>query len=208
MFRAALMSICIVLAGEWAIHLRTANLLFPDPSKLPHNTVALVLGTTADGRDGGPNPYFVNRIAAAAALYHTGKVDHLLLTGDNGHWGYNEPMDMRSALMKAGVDSAEMTLDFAGFSTYDSVVRARKIFGQQRFTIVSQRFHNERAVYIAQANGINAIGYNAADPDTRPTRRSWFRERGARLKMWKDLFFGMEPHFLGDPVTLGGQVLP
>ncbi|MEZ4790012.1 MAG: ElyC/SanA/YdcF family protein [Flavobacteriales bacterium] len=174
----------------------------------PHVPVALVLGTAAGSASGRPNAYFVNRVQAAAALYHAGKVDHLLLSGDNGIRGYNEPMDMRRSLMELGVDSNRITLDFAGFDTYDSVVRAKRIFGQQRLLIVSQRFHNERALYIAQANGIDAIAFNAAEKRTTRTAWSWIRERGARLKMWVDVLLNVNPYFLGEPVTLGEQVLP
>lgn len=197
-----------VAIGEWRINRYAAGRLHADIKQTPMNTAGLVLGTSAEGRGGGPNPYFVKRINAAVALYREGKIKHLLLTGDNGRSSYNEPMDMRSALMEAGVDSADITLDFAGFDTFDSVVRAHRIFGQQRFTIISQRFHNERALWIARSQGIDAIGFNAADLDHRPTRWSWIRERGARLKMWWDLMLGVDPHFLGEPVTLGEQELP
>lgn len=196
------------LIGEWRIHRYAADRLYMAVENTPMNAAGLVLGTSAEGRGGGPNQYFVKRIDAAVALYRSGKVKHLLLTGDNGKTTYNEPMDMRIALMEAGVDSADITLDFAGFDTFDSVVRARKVFGQRRFTVISQRFHNERALWIARSCGIEAIGFNATDLDHRPTRWSWIRERGARLKMWWDLALGVDPHFLGEPVELGEQQLP
>jgi SanA protein len=145
---------------------------------------------------------------AAAALYHAGKVQHLLVSGDNGHRSYNEPMDMRAALMAAGVDSNHITLDFAGFRTLDSVVRALKVFGQAEFVVISQRFHNERAVYIAREHGIRAVAFNARDVDVRRGLRTRIREKFARTKVFLDLLFGVEPHFLGDPVVLGEQVLP
>ncbi len=197
-----------ILIGEWRIDHYAADRLYSDVEGIPENPVGLLLGTSAEGRSGNPNPYFTRRIDAAAALYKAGKVEHLLITGDNGRWGYNEPMDMRRALMQAGVDSADITLDFAGFDTFDSVVRAQKIFGQQNMMVISQRFHNERALWIARAFGIEAVGFNAKDIASRQTRWSWIRERGARLKMWWDLALGVDPHFLGEPVTLGDQELP
>lgn len=181
---------------------------FTSVEDVPHTPVALVLGTSAELGSGTPNAYFVNRVHAAAELYHAGKVDHLLLTGDNGTWGYNEPMDMRRSLMALGVDSTAMTLDFAGFDTYDSVIRAKKVFGQDRMVIVSQRFHNERALFIVEHAGMEAVGFDASDDGVVRTAWSWVRERGARLKMWKDILLGVDPHFLGEPVTLGEQVLP
>ena len=194
--------------GEWRIDHYAADRLFSDVARTPRNRVGLLLGTSAEDRTGDPNPYFVKRIEAAAALYKADKVEHVLITGDNGRWGYNEPMDMRRALMEAGVDSADITLDFAGFDTFDSVVRARKIFGQQRLMVISQQFHNQRALWIARSFGIDAIGFNAEDIPTHPMQWSWIRERGARLKMWLDLALGADPHFLGGPVTIGEQELP
>lgn len=200
--------ILVTLVSERKLNAHASGRLFDAIEETPHASVALVLGTRAGSASGRPNAYFVNRVQAAAALYHAGKVDHLLLSGDNGIEGYNEPMDMRRSLMELGVDSSDITLDFAGFDTYDSVVRAKKVFGQQRLLIVSQRFHNERALYIAKVNGIEAIAFNAQETGTTRTVWSWMRERGARLKMWKDVLLDVDPTFLGEPVTLGEQVLP
>ncbi len=181
----------------------SAPFCFDTLKDVPAQRVGLVLGTR-----GGSNPYFVHRMEAAAALYHAGKVQHLLVSGDNGHRDYNEPMDMRTALMAAGVDSNDITLDFAGFRTLDSVVRALKVFGQSEFVVISQRFHNERAVYIAREHGIKAVAYNAQDVSARRGLPTQVREKFARTKVFLDLLFGVEPHFLGEPVVLGEQVLP
>lgn len=204
----AVLLIVAVVASEWRIASEADGRTFDTLQNIPAEQVALVLGTAAETRGGGPNQYFVSRMKAAAALYHARKVEHLLLSGDNGTWGYNEPMDMRRTLIDLGVDSTDMTLDFAGFDTYDSVVRAKKVFGLQRFVIVSQRFHNERALYIAADQGIAAVAFDAEEAGIRRTKWSWVRERGARLKMWKDIVLGVDPHFLGEPVALGTQVLP
>lgn len=207
-FIGIVLLVSVVLISERKVNANAEGRLVDEIAALPEEPVALVLGTAAETRGGGPNQYFIHRMKAAAGLYHAGKVRHLLLSGDNGTWGYNEPMDMRRTLIGLDVDSTDMTLDFAGFDTYDSVVRAKKVFGQQRFVIVSQRFHNERALYIAKEQGIEAIAFNAGETGIRHTKWSWVRERGARLKMWKDILFGVDPHFLGEPVLLGQQVLP
>ena len=202
----------LALVFTWWCDARISNsakfFVFDSLESVPYNRVGLVLGASERGRRGGPNPYFQKRIEAAAALYHAGKVEHLLLSGDNGREGYNEPEDMRRALITAGVDSTRITLDFAGFRTLDSVVRAREVFGQERFTIVSQRWHNERAIHIAQQLGVAAIGYNAPDVGRTQGLRTQLREKLARVKVFFDLAFGVEPHFLGEPVTIGKQVLP
>ncbi len=204
---AALLLAGVVGCDTWIEH-RAAAFVFDDLEELPANQVGLVLGTSERGRGGGPNPYFTHRMDAAIELYRAGKVHHLLVSGDNGRTSYNEPMAMRTALIAAGVDSSDITLDFAGFRTLDSVVRAREVFGQEHFTIISQRFHNERAVYIAQQLGIDAVGYNATDVDIAQGLRTQLREKLARTKVFIDLLLGVEPHFLGEPVRIGEQVLP
>lgn len=176
--------------------------LFGRIEDVPSNEAGLVLGTSHRARGGGANPYFNHRIAAASALWHEGKVRYLLLSGDNGTMSYNEPREMRRALMANGVDSTRIVLDFAGFRTLDSVVRAKEVFGQQRFTVISQRFHTERAVYLARHLGIEAVGFNAAEPPPSHGIRVWLRERLARLKVFVDLMLGTAPKFLGDPVPL------
>ena len=175
---------------------------------VPEVDVAVVLGTSERVSNGSPNRYFTHRIQAAAALYEACKVHHLILSGDNRRSDYNEPMAMRTALIQAGVDSMHITLDFAGFRTLDSMVRAKEVFGQQRFLVVSQRFHNERAVYIARARGIEAFGFNAPDVGTAYGLRTRMREKLARVKVHVDDLLGVEPHFLGERVALGTQVLP
>lgn len=184
------------IASRAAVHLHD------DMATLPHNRVGVVLGTSEKVRGGRPNLYFQHRIEAAAALYHAGKVDRLLLSGDNGTIHYNEPWAMRKALIAAGVDSTHITLDHAGFRTLDSMVRAREVFGQQRFTVISQRFHNERAVYLARQAGIDAIGFNARDVDAHRGFRTMLREKAARVKVFWDLAVGTGPRYLGEPVPI------
>jgi SanA protein len=200
-----LLIISILLLAWWCdhhVHRTTRALVVDSMGALPTNDVALVLGTSHRARSGRPNLYFKHRMEAAAELYHAGKVKHLLLSGDNSTMQYNEPWTMRKALIAAGVDSSHITLDYAGFRTLDSVVRAREVFGQQRFTVVSQRFHNERAVYIARRLGIDAVGYNAKDVGGATGLRNKTRERLARVKLFLDLLVGKTPKFLGEPVEI------
>lgn len=192
----------LLLACDLIIRAQASSHLHDAIAETPTNHVGLVLGTSDRARGGGTNPFFRHRIESAAALYHAGKVRHLLVSGDNGTLSYNEPRQMRRALMAAGVDSARITLDFAGFRTLDSVVRAKAVFGQSRFTIISQRFHNERAVFLARSKGIEAIAFNAPDPPAWGSVRTWLRERLARVKVFMDLLFGTQPRFFGDPVPI------
>ncbi|WP_337870312.1 ElyC/SanA/YdcF family protein [Meiothermus sp.] len=176
--------------------------LFAEPEQVPHNRVGLVLGTGPTTVRGRPNPYFVGRIQAAAQLYRAGKVDYLLVSGDNSSRYYDEPTAMRKALIALGVPQERIYRDYAGFRTLDSVVRAKEVFGEQRFTIVSQRFHNQRAVFIARQRGLEAIGFNAPDvPEG--WSNTWFREPLARVQMALDLLLNRQPKYLGEPVRIG-----
>jgi SanA protein len=169
-------------------------------SEIPVNDVGLLLGTSKYNRNGKPNPFFVNRIQAAADLYHAGKIKHIIVSGDNGALSYNEPRDMRRALVKQGVPESSITLDFAGFRTLDSVVRSKKVFGQNNITIISQRFHNQRALFIAGHYNMNAVGFCAIDPPDSSFYPIFFREVFARMKAVIDLYvLHQKPKFLGKP---------
>jgi SanA protein len=177
--------------------------LYNTVSAVPHYHTALVLGTSPIRRNGGPNQYFLARIDAAANLYEAGKVDRILVSGDNRKKEYNEPEEMKKALVNKGIPEAVIFLDYAGFRTFDSVVRAKEVFGQSEFIVVSQKFHNERAVFIAGKKGIQAVGFNAADVRASFGFLTHVREWGARCKVFLDLLLGKKPHFLGDPVDIG-----
>jgi len=184
--------IAVILGGtlitnELFIERRVSASLFADAHELPYNKVALVLGTLPVARDGSPNPFFRERVQAAADLYCSGKVQHLILSGNRDAWGYNEPEEMRKALLSRGVNRLDMTLDYAGINTFESVVRTKKVFGQENFTIISQGYHNVRALFIANEIGVNAVAFNAKDIPIAQAKRSWLRERGSRVKMWFDL---------------------
>ncbi len=176
---------------------------YDDVANLPENRVALVLGTIKQTGRGTVNLYFKYRMQAAAELYHAGKVSHLLVSGDNHVKGYDEPSDMRDYLISLGVPANAISLDYAGFRTLDSVVRAREIFGQNSITIVSQQFHNERALFLAKQHGIEAVAYNARAVPIQYHKIGPVRERLARAKAVLDVYvLGTDPKFLGEPVSI------
>lgn len=179
------------------------GLLYDSAESIPYRRVAIVLGTSKYIGNGWQNWYFHNRIEAAEKLYKAGKCSYLILSGDNHVKGYNEPQDMREELMKRGIPDSVLYLDYAGFRTYDSMVRCKAIFEQDSCIVVSQRFHNERALYIAQSLGIQAIGFNAQDIDDHNGFRTKFRERFARVLVVADIYFGRHPKFYGDVVPIG-----
>lgn len=170
--------------------------------EIPKTKTALLLGTSKTLNNGQPNAYFYNRINAAVDLYKSGKIQYLIVSGDNSREDYNEPEDMQLTLMQYGIPEDRIFLDFAGFRTLDSVVRAKEIFGQKKLIIISQKFHNERAVFLARKNGIEAYGYNAKDVNKYAGLKTNTREYLAKAKVYWDLIFGVEPKFGGEKIQI------
>ena len=171
--------------------------------EVPTAPVAVVLGTSARLADGRANLFFLPRMEAAAALFKAGRVKALIVSGDNGTQGYDEPTDMKRVLMQMGVPAEKVVCDYAGFRTLDSVVRAKEVFGQQRMIFVSQRFHNARAIYLAQAFGIEAYGMDAKDVPVALSVKTFLREKLACVKAVLDVnVLGTQPKFLGEKVSV------
>ena len=192
-----------ILACNYIIDRKAAQSLYDDLDKIPENEVGLLLGTSPKLKNGKNNLYFDHRITAAIELYKAGKIKYILISGDNRRRNYNEPEYMKKALIQGGVPEEAIYLDYAGFRTLDSVVRAKKVFGQNRITVISQQFHNARAVYIAGKNGMEAIGFNAQDVDTYSGLKTQIRESLARVKVFLDLFTRKQPRFLGEKIIIG-----
>lgn len=203
---AALLSGSLVLAVDRHVTRSTRSQIL-GMSQLPSNAVGLLLGTSKTLKSGEPNLFFEYRIQAALALYQAGKVRHLVVSGDNGRVGYNEPQDMKDELVRRGVPSERITLDYAGFRTFDSVHRLWSVFGQRRFTIISQRFHEERSLYIANALGLDAVACPARDVDAYNGFKTRVRESFARVKLLLDLAVGRKPRFLGPKITIDPATL-
>ena len=176
--------------------------IFSEVKQVPVTRVGLVFGTT-DRVNGRENLYFRYRIEAAAKLWKAGKLETLIVSGDNRSRYYNEPEKMKQALVERGIPAERIVCDFAGLRTLDSVVRAKEIFGADPILFISQRFQNERAIYLAKANGIQAYGFNAEDVETQAGLKTKLREVGARVKMWLDVnFLNTRPKHLGEKVEL------
>lgn len=169
---------------------------------VPTKKVALILGTSQYLRNGSTNLYFKFRIEAVQDLWEAGKIKYVLVSGDNSTKSYDEPTAIRKALIKKGIPADRIVLDYAGFRTLDSMVRAKKVFGQEDFIVVSQQFHVERALVLARFNDIKAYGYNAVDVTEYAGFRTKLREYFARMKLWVDIVFGVDPKFLGEPVVI------
>lgn len=177
-----------------------------DLAALPHRTVGLVLGTSRRIPNGGPNYHYGNRMEAAARLFKSGKVEYLLLSGSNDGGYYDEAAMMAEDLVHLGVPRNRLVLDREGFRTLDSVVRAGAIYGQQRFIVVSQRFHNQRAIFLARAHGFEAIGFDAPDVGLVRGLHTLVRECFARVAAVLDVLGHTQPRSMGAPIMIGGQV--
>ena len=188
----------IVFSNLWIVNSTSPN-VFTDIRELPDRKVALVLGTSNKTISGSVNPYFQKRIETAAWLYKMGKVDHLIVSGDNRSMYYNEPMEMSKALIKLGVPQTAITLDYAGLRTLDSVVRCKEIFGQDRITIITQPFHSYRALFISHYYGMDAVAMVADEPAVEDSFKVRLREYFARTKAILDLYIlKTSPRFLGE----------
>lgn len=193
-----------ILVSELYVHSATADRMYYDIDPLPAPSVGLVLGCASRLSDGRENHYFRNRIKAAAELWRSGKLSSIIVSGDNRWDHYSEPDDMKDALVALGVPPDLIVCDYAGLRTLDSVVRAKEIFGAGRIIIVSQPYHNSRALAIARHNGMDAYAYNAEEIYSRAYRaKSWVRERAARVAMMLDLWvLNTRPRHMGEPERL------
>lgn len=199
---ALLLGIVVIHNANSTIHKNAEGKLYTEVDSIPKNKVALLLGTGKYLKDGQPNLYFRYRVEAAAALFKAQKVDFILISGDNSRQGYDEPTDMKEALVAMGIPEGKIYLDYAGFRTLDSVIRAKEIFGLTALTVVSQAFHDERAIYLAEKYGIKAIGFCARDVDKYSGMKTRLREYFARAKVFWDLSLGVQPKFLGEKIDI------
>lgn len=194
--------IIFIAWANYSIKKESSEFVSYNVADVPETKVALLLGTGKNLNNGMPNAYFYNRIKAASDLYKSGKIQYIIVSGDNSTKDYNEPEDMQMELTKQGIPQDKIILDHAGFRTLDSVVRAKDIFGQTKLVIISQKFHNERAVFLAKENGMEAFGYNAEDVNKYAGLKTNLREYLAKAKAYWDLLFGVEPKFGGEKIII------
>jgi len=206
LFRLAFFLIAVIfICNEW-VERSTKNKVFDNVSDIPTNKVGLLLGTIEILPNGRRNLYFDFRIQATVDLYKAGKIKYIVASGDNHTKSYDEPTAMKEALMRKGIPESAIYLDYAGFRTLDSVVRCSEIFGQKGFTIISQLFHNQRAIFLANSKDLKAVGFNARNVSRRYGLKVILREYLARVKAVLDIYIlRKKPKFLGPPVEIGPQ---
>lgn len=182
---------------------KTADRLYDDTKSIPYNEVGMVLGTNPKTKYGKNNPYFYYRVDAVEKLYKAKKIKFVLISGDNKTKDYSEPDVMRNILIQRGIPGDLIYIDYAGFRTLDSVVRAKNIFGQKKMTVISQKFHNERSIVLGDWQEMELVGFNAKDVNVKRSKfKIMIREGFARVKLYLDMLVGKEPHFGGEPIEI------
>lgn len=203
-----LLSVFALILDYW-MGWKTEKSIYTEISAIPAKNVGVVLGTAKYLVAGGINQYYQNRIDGAVDLYNAGKINYILVSGDNAQNSYNEPRVMRLDLIEAGIPKEKIVLDFAGFRTLDSVVRVNKVFVTDDFTIITQQFHCERALFIAEHMGIHAQCFAVALPENRQYGLVRAREVIARLGALADLYIlNRQPRFLGPQIPVGKKPTP
>lgn len=198
---AAALAILVYYCNK-VVSTSAAGRLYATTSDIPYRKTGILLGTAKYLANGTENYYYRYRIQAAAALIKSGKIRYLVISGDNSRKSYNEPESMRSDLMALGIDTSLIFLDYAGFRTFDSIIRLREIFGQHAATVISQPFHNTRAIYIGKREKMDLIGFNAQDLAAKSGWRVQVREKLARTKVFLDYWLGKKPKYLGTPIAI------
>ena len=196
-----IIAIAIVIVGCYLlVKCKTKEKTFDNIGDVPYNEVGILLGTSPRVANGNPNFYYINRITATADLYKAGKINRIIASGGDysqrASGGYNELIAMRDSLVIRGVPDSVIILDYDGTRTLNSIVKAKEIYGIDRFTIISQEYHNERAIFLASLNGIDAVGYNAKPSHIKIKRiKNEGREFFARVKLFVDVILGEKPKF-------------
>lgn len=189
----------VLLFANFWVEKESEGFTYDNLNQIPENATGLVLGTSKRARGGGENLYFKYRMQAAVELFKSGKINFIIVSGDNSIMEYNETRDMKNELVKMGIPEDRIVEDFAGFSTLDSVIRAKEVFGQDSLTIISQEFHNQRAIFIGKNHDIYSLGFNAKNVPKRYGTVTVTREYFARVKALIDVYvLGSMPKFYKD----------
>lgn len=197
----ALGALALIVALRVWVHSRVAGRIYADARDAQPAPVALVLGAGLY-RDGSPTPALYDRVATAVDLYKAGKVNKLLMSGDNRFVHYNEPAAMKNLAERLGVPAEDIVLDYAGRRTYDSCYRAGAIFDVQQALVVTQRFHLDRALFLCDALGVQATGVVADRRAYAPYRWWEMREVLATAAAWWDVNVGRPVPVLGDKLPI------
>ena len=181
----------VVIGCQIAVKSAAKGRLYDDVNEIPHREVGLLLGTNPLGRSGRPNQFYLRRLDATVALYNARKIDRIIISGARRGDDYDEPAEMKNDLVKRGLPDSIFVLDGEGHRTISSIVRVKELFAEDSVTIISQKFHNERALFLAKHNEVDAIAFNAENTSSRRWRLMMvLRESLARVKAVAEVVFG------------------
>lgn len=177
----------MIAINIWMIIL-TKDQMFSSLEELSYNEVGLVLGTSNKNKNGSENKFFAGRMATTAKLLKNGKIDRVIVSGDNRTKYYNEPLMMKNALVKLGVPKDKIEMDTAGFRTIESIKNAEKVFGLKQFTIITQEFHGYRALFISNHFNLKTQVMSTNRLPLKDSGNVRIREFFARIKAFADLY--------------------
>lgn len=197
----------VIVSCHLSVVRNASGRTYDSVDSIPHNRVGLLLATSPITPGGARNFYFDNRIKAAEELLKAGKVDFIIASGGDytkdHKYGCDEPAAIRDSLVARGIQEERIILDYEGTRTLNSIVKAKEVYGLDSVTLISQKYHNERAIYLADKYGLHAIGYNAKPSHIRRNRiKNTIREYFARPKMFIDLTFGKMADIKADSITI------
>lgn len=199
----AVFGLITIVSVNYYVTSTTKKHIYNSIRRFPKNDVGIIFGAGIRGDE--PSKYLKDRLDAGILLYKSKRINKILLSGDNGREEYDELTVMKNYCFKHGVDTAKIFIDYAGFDTYSTMYRAKHIFKIKRATLISQKYHLNRAIYIGQKLGIKSVGYSANKGEYRGYKYVCFREYGSVFKSFFDVLRNREPHFLGNPIDINGK---
>lgn len=192
----------VVIISNFIVNNNAKNKVFSSTINIPKNKVGLLLGTSKILEGGVKSSFFTYRVEATIELYNAKKIDFIVISSSYETQHNDNPQDFKNELLKNGVPENKIYLDYGGHRTLNSVFRIKEVFGQSSVTMISQEFHNERAIYLAEHFGITAIGFNAKDVTNRLGLKTQIREYFARVKLFVDLVFDLKPNFVNEKIEI------
>lgn len=204
--KIALYSFTLFMAAVVTVNLYIKSIteknIYKSERDIPTSKVGIIFGAGINGNN--PSKYLKDRLDAGIHLYNTKKIQKILLSGDNGREEYDELTVMKNYCYQHGVDTTKIYIDYAGFDSYSTLYRAKKIFSIRNAVLISQEYHLNRAIYIAKEMGINSIGYSANQGQYKGYKYVCFREYFSRFKAFIDVLRNREPKFLGTKIPIEG----
>jgi SanA protein len=199
----AIIGLTVIISVNYYVKSSTKTRIYYSVKKFPKNDVGIIFGAGINGNQ--PSKYLKDRLDAGILLYKMKRINKILLSGDNGREEYDELTVMKNYCREHGVDTTKIFIDYAGFDTYSTMYRAKHIFKIKRATLISQKYHLNRAIYIGNKLGIKSVGFSANNGEYLGYNYVCFREYGSIFKSFFDVLRNREPKFLGNPIDINGH---